>query len=205
MFFFLWTTTNTSNVFASSSVKDMFPDQTPEEETEDTVVDDAEIVDEESIESPNLFVNFLKLFVALAFIIILIYFVLKLINGKNKMFQKAGALENLGGIPLGSNKSMQAVRVGDKVYVLGIGDNVELLLEVTEEKTKEELTAKTGASEFNAGNLLKTVLKKEKTVDNKDQSMDRFQDLFKRELSTLVEGRKKITDQLGRKEEKDNE
>ena len=38
----------------------------------------------------------------------------------------------MGGTPLGNNKSLQLVKVGEKVYLIGVGDQVTLIKEFSE-------------------------------------------------------------------------
>lgn len=89
------------------------------------------------MEKDSLAISIVKTIVLLGLILFLIYFLLKLLNKKNRLFQQSKTLENLGGISLGQNKSIQVIRVGEKMYLIGVGDNVELLQEVSDEVTKK--------------------------------------------------------------------
>ncbi|WP_226034936.1 flagellar biosynthetic protein FliO [Aquibacillus saliphilus] len=185
------------------SLTDCEPETSINLENESDITGDTE---EESIgSSPNLFLVLLQLVLALAFILALIYFLLKFINGKNKMFQKVRTLENLGGIPLGSSKSIQVVKVGERVYVLGVGDNVELLSEVTDQQTKEDLLANDSRSEYKPGNFLASIWKRKDAKEKDDESKENFTQLFQSELSRLAQGRKKLTDRHKKKEDDHHE
>lgn len=48
---------------------------------------------------------------------------------------RKSAFKHLGGVPLGQNKSLQIVEIGNKVYLLGVGQEVQLIhiLETEEE------------------------------------------------------------------------
>ncbi len=159
--------------------------------------------EEGTYEPPNMFISTVKLVFALAIIIILIYFVLKIVNGKNKTVQKTRSLENLGGIPLGTNKSLQTVRIGERIYVIGVGDTVEMLLEVTDEKTKSELMAN-NPTDYNPTNLVKTFLPKTKKVETNDKfensQTQTFTNMFQKELESLVKGRQKVRKDFTKKE-----
>jgi flagellar protein FliO/FliZ len=148
------------------------------------------------------FLNLVKLALALAVVLGLIYVLLKFLNKRNRLFQQVRAMENIGGIALGNNKSVQIVRVGEKVYMLGVGDNVDLLTEITDEQTIQELTEKE-QQEMKASALLTSMLPRkkqqasapEKTAAEQDESQNRFQDLFKQELGKLKQSRNKLKQQ----------
>src|SRR5690625_4195057 len=90
-------------------------------------------------DSNSLVFDLIKLFFALLLVLALIYIMLKLLNKRNKMFNQIKHLENLGGISVGQNKSIQIIRIGAKFYVIGVGDNVEMLQEITDEKMAAQL------------------------------------------------------------------
>jgi len=65
--------------------------------------------------------------IALAVIVGLIVFAIKLLARRNRGWGANRALRSLGGVPLGQHKSVQVVELAGKVYVVGIGDDVRLL------------------------------------------------------------------------------
>ncbi|MFV9509847.1 flagellar biosynthetic protein FliO [Tepidibacillus sp. LV47] len=74
----------------------------------------------------NLGWQFFKLIFFLSLILVMIYFLFRFLSRKNG-FLRSNAFQHLGGIPLGQNKSIQLVEIGQKIYVLGIGQEVRLL------------------------------------------------------------------------------
>src|SRR5690625_1656701 len=64
----------------------------------------------------SLFFNIIKMVVALLLVLVLIYLLLLFIRKRNTLFDQAGNLENVGGISVGQNKSIQIVRIGSKMY-----------------------------------------------------------------------------------------
>ena len=138
----------------------------------------------------NPIILFIQIILTLAFIIGLIYVLLKFMNKKNKLFKHAATLENIGGIPLGTNKSIQIIRIGERFFVVGVGENVELLSEITDEKT------------------LETLMKDQSTEQaNSNQISDVFTQVFPSLLTRKKQSdkRKKVTAQYKRKEEDKNE
>ncbi|WP_054751486.1 flagellar biosynthetic protein FliO [Piscibacillus salipiscarius] len=104
----------------------------------------------ENVESPensqpefqsdrSLFLDFLKMIMALIVVLGLIYFLLKFLQKRSRIYQQSRSLENLGGLSLGANKSVQIVRVGNKYFLIGVGEDVQLLNEIDDEETIQGL------------------------------------------------------------------
>ncbi|GAK02043.1 flagellar biosynthesis protein FliZ [Geomicrobium sp. JCM 19037] len=51
-------------------------------------------------------------------------------------------LQNLGGIQLGQQKSVQVIRVGDRFFIVGVGDSIQLLDEIRDEDEIQQLVEK---------------------------------------------------------------
>ncbi|PAD40074.1 flagellar biosynthetic protein FliO [Terribacillus sp. 7520-G] len=148
------------------------------------------------------FMNLVKLALALAVVLGLIYVLLKFLNKRNRLFQQVRAMENIGGIALGNNKSVQIVRVGEKVYMLGVGDNVDLLTEIEDEQTIKELTEQ-DQQEMKASALLANILPGKKQQEEKQQeesaksdgAASSFQEQFKEEIRKLKQSRNRLEQQ----------
>lgn len=80
----------------------------------------------------------LKMLFALIFVIALLYFLLKFINKRTQSYQQTSLIQNLGGTALGGNRSLQMVRVGKRLFVLGVGEDIRLIKEVSDEKEIQE-------------------------------------------------------------------
>ncbi len=48
-------------------------------------------------------------------------------------------MQNIGGVTLGANRSVQVIKVGERILVVGVGETIQLLKEVDEQKEIEEL------------------------------------------------------------------
>lgn len=120
------------------TVEQKFNDQQNQQEKERQGNNGSESVDQEpdqnatapSSGSSGYFVSFLKLFFALFLILALIYLLYYFVGRRKKTFQEGRALENLGGVSVGANRSVQLIRVGSEVLVIGVGDTVELIKEI---------------------------------------------------------------------------
>ena len=74
-------------------------------------------------------------------VIIGIFFVIvKFLSQKNKtLFGRS--LRSLGGVPLGQNKSIQVVEIGHSLYIVGVGDNVQLIEKIDDEEEVAYITS----------------------------------------------------------------
>ncbi|URN93419.1 MAG: flagellar biosynthetic protein FliO [Candidatus Pristimantibacillus lignocellulolyticus] len=66
-------------------------------------------------------------FVALAIVITLLIFTIKFLSKRNRAWGTQRGLRSLGGISLGQNSSMQVIEIANRIYVVGVGDQVTLL------------------------------------------------------------------------------
>lgn len=83
--------------------------------------------------------DFFRMMGALLFVIFLIYAVIKLLNKRNKMIRPFQYIENLGGTSLGQNRSVQLIKVGERVMVVGVGDSIQLLKEIEDEEERKAI------------------------------------------------------------------
>jgi flagellar protein FliO/FliZ len=151
--------------------------------------------------SNSLLFDIIKMFFALLLVLALIYIMLKLLNKRNKMFNQITHLENLGGISVGQNKSIQIIRIGDKFYVVGVGDNVEMLQEITDEGMKEVLLEQRNEEPFQLNLFLPSFLQKKADKNSSDQDNQDFKNLFSNELDKLKTNRARLLDRKNRRED----
>ena len=83
--------------------------------------------------------EYIKMGLALIFVIALLYGVLKFVNRRNNKYQQSQLMQNLGGISLGQQKSVQLLKIGKSLYLIGVGDDVNILKEVTDQDEKDYL------------------------------------------------------------------
>lgn len=151
------------------------------------------------------FLDYFKMIVALIFVVALIYFLLKFINQKGRSFQQTKLINHLGGTPLGGNRSVQIVKVGKQVLVLGVGEDIQLLKEIQDEKEKEQILSFYQDAQLpDAKTAVSRWLTKAK---NQSQSSDSssFQSQLKLQLDEMKKGRKKMFKDLMKKENHSDE
>ncbi|MDV2885262.1 flagellar biosynthetic protein FliO [Alkalihalophilus pseudofirmus] len=85
----------------------------------------------------NPFLMFIQMIAALVFVVFLIYMLLRFVNKRTQSFRSTKLLHNIGGVPLGGNRSVQLVKVGDRLLVVGVGESIQLLKELDDPKEVE--------------------------------------------------------------------
>lgn len=83
----------------------------------------------------------------LGIIVGLIVLSLRFLAKRNRGWWMNRSLRSLGGLTLGTNKSVQIVEWNGRIYVLGIGDNVTLIESITDTDTVAALLADHDSSE----------------------------------------------------------
>ncbi|WP_026074102.1 flagellar biosynthetic protein FliO [Brevibacillus massiliensis] len=69
----------------------------------------------------------MQILFSLGVIIVLIYLLLRFLKHQQLGSMGRGPFKVIGVIPLGNGKSVQCVMIGDSLYVLGVGENIQLL------------------------------------------------------------------------------
>lgn len=186
-------------------------DEQPNDEHKETDLKDDDNttgIENEGKPSTSLFFTFIKMIFALVLVIALIYVTIKFLSKRNKLFNQNDILENLGGISIGTNKSVQIIRIGDKLYVIGVGDNVELLQEIDDEQLIEQFLAAKEKADATPSFLQSFIQRQQgkdtstKATDETDRKDHSFTNVLKSELNKLKLNRKQL---MNRRIDKDDE
>ena len=207
-----FTTYITASAEKSSETVESFykkPTETTEndksEQTEQ--LEDDDVLSEESTSTSTSFgfLDFLRMIVATVFVIVLLYGTLRFINKKNKLQDKGNLVTNLGGTTIGSNRSVQIIKIGNSLYVVGVGENVQLLTQITNEEEKKQILNEhnQAVERVLAPADLLSKLYKNKRIQKKDQLP--FVEQFKQQLATMSKDRKQLQKELQKKEKFDDE
>lgn len=144
------------------------------------------------------FFDVVKMIAALAFVIALLYFLLKFINKKSQSYQQNRLVQNIGGTALGGNKSIQVVKAGKRLLVLGVGEDVRLLKEITDEQEQKDILDQYNEQlekSLQPADLVTRLtgsLKDMLGPDNKENNQDTFQKHFKNEMDAIKKKRQSI-------------
>jgi len=149
----------------------------------------------------NLFVTFIKLFFALLIVLALIYLLYHFVAKRSGRFAQVTALKNMGGVSLGTNRSLQLIRVGDEVLVVGVGETVQLLKEINDPQVIEALTQKKDAPDPLEENVMKalkwttdhTLRRPVERSEKKGESTASDEDLHQQLVSVNEERSKKLS------------
>lgn len=136
----------------------------------------------------------LKMIFTLILVLGLLIFLLKFLNKKMKLPQETKYLQNLGGISLGQNKSIQLVKVGNRILIVGVGDTIELLQEINDEEEYKkiiDMQKETGNNAFEQ-NMMRFILNNHKQKGSEKTS-------FKKELESLLKERREQMQRLRQK------
>ncbi|OXS78560.1 flagellar biosynthetic protein FliO [Domibacillus enclensis] len=88
------------------------------------------------------FLDIVRMIAALAFVVALLYFLLRFVNKKSRSFQDTNVVRHLGGTALGGSRSVQIVKVGDSVFVLGVGEDISLIKEIEDPAERQALLSR---------------------------------------------------------------
>lgn len=151
-----------------------------------------------------------KVIFFLLLIIGLFYGIMKMLSKKSG-FRFGRAMQSLGGVPLGQNKSIQVVEIGDSLYIVGVGDNIQLLEKIADAdeaaRLKEHITAQTrAATEFiTVGKWLEKIRKKpgENNVVEEEELSPNFHQVFQDKLQNVAQRNKSVEEWLQEENEQD--
>jgi flagellar protein FliO/FliZ len=150
--------------------------------------------------------DYIKTLFALLFVIGLLFGLLKFVNRKNKLYDKSRFMKNMGGISLGQQKSIQLVVIGEAYYLIGVGDDIRLLKEITDPEEINKLIEfyNTDTTDSPTGMLNQLLVKvagksKKSPYENSGESTD-FSNLFKSRIEEMKEERKRHIGRLTEKE-----
>ncbi|KAB7708062.1 flagellar biosynthesis protein FliZ [Bacillus aerolatus] len=155
------------------------------------------------------FWDFLKMIGALAFVLALIYFLLRFVNQKSRSYQQTKLIQHLGGSPLGGNRSIQMVKVGDRILILGVGEDIQLIKEIDDE---QELTrfidhySEQMDQMLQPQDVITKLISKWKSKETPtDGKQDEFKKMFESKLSEMKRSRNQTISKMSSKEKKHDE
>lgn len=91
-----------------------------------------------TVENPSMGLYVFQFIGSFLLIIGLLIVILKFVSRKTKMLHGGGVFHALGGHSLGNQKSVQMMMIGDTLYILGVGENINVIRTIPpgEEQTK---------------------------------------------------------------------
>lgn len=157
------------------------------------------------VSGTDTFMMIVQVIFFLIVIIGLFLLIIKFLSQKNKFFSLGRSFRSLGGVPLGTNKSIQVIQLGNSLYIVGVGENIQLLDKIDQLDEVEEIrdllssSAKTGQTFDSFANLLK---KMRKTPPDEDLDTGlSFQQVFLDKMQN-VKNRKEMVEHILMDEQK---
>lgn len=146
--------------------------------------------------------DFIRMILATAFVVALLYFLLKFINKRSRNFKTTQLVENLGGTALGANRSVQIVKIGSEIFIVGVGENVQLLKEIDDPSEREQII-----QEYNnkmeqliqPSDIVSKIMEKVKKRQPLKQDGREFSTVFRQQLKELSKGREKLFEEMEKK------
>ncbi|POZ57652.1 hypothetical protein LYSIN_02436 [Lysinibacillus sphaericus] len=152
--------------------------------------------------------EYIKMVLALIFVVALFYGLMKFLNKRNLTFQRNQMVQNLGGLSLGAQKSVQLLQIGKTIYLVGVGEDVQLIREITDPQEVEELLALYNEKqEFAAtspyiAEVISKFKRKNKQNSSTNTQQDSFGELFGKKISEIKQER---SEELERWKQKEND
>lgn len=152
------------------------------------------------------FLEIVRVMAALAFVVALLYFLLRFVNKKSRSYQENHIVRHLGGTALGGSRSVQIVKVGERVLVLGVGDDVSLLKEIEDPDERGHLIDRyeeQSEKMIQPAELL-SKLKNRLSKKNEPEDSVPFKKEFEQKINELKKSREQaIQDLAGRERNQD--
>ncbi|MGD7043694.1 flagellar biosynthetic protein FliO [Jeotgalibacillus proteolyticus] len=188
-------------VYGGTMVDDYFPGGNNEDSQNQPPAPAEETADGD----PVTWITYLKLIAALGFVLVLLYALLKFVNSKTRNFQQSVLIQNMGGTGLGGNRSVQIVKIAGNYYVLGVGEEVHLIKEVTDSEEISRLEHYYSSQEEQKEErspLAKLFIRSLKNKKNPySEGSQSFQSLLSKQLNQQKEDRKKLFNRVNGKED----
>jgi flagellar protein FliO/FliZ len=139
---------------------------------------------------------------ALILIIGIFYVIIKFLSQKNRFVLFGRAMRNHGGVTVGQGKSLQLIELGHSLYLVGTGDNVQLLDKI-EDPDEIAYILSTMHSVPPAGKarawldnwLTRIKVRKQEQQEELIDETSEFQDLFLQKMQQVT-GRKTIIEEI---------
>lgn len=158
---------------------------------------------DELVQDQNLFGVFFKLFLALAVIIFMIYVLIRFIGNRSQSYQAHRTLQNIGGVHVGTNRSIQLVRVGNRVLVVGVAETIQLLKEINDQTEVDHILKdyEVQQGQQQLSSMYRWAKTKFTSAEENVQSDVYFKSLLERQLTDVKNSQKAAHAQIKEREQ----
>ena len=148
--------------------------------------------------------EYIKVLLSLVLVLGILIFVLRFLNKRNQNYQQNSIVRNLGGHSVGAQKSVQLLHIGNQIYVVGVGEDVQLLQVISDPQEIEQMIALYNEkySHTSTSPYVAELFAKFKTKRSSETQSEDFSNILDKRLSEIKQER---SDELGRWKEKEND
>ncbi|WP_059282601.1 flagellar biosynthetic protein FliO [Bacillus coahuilensis] len=190
--------THASMFAANSSVSEFYNNNNGTEESTETELP----VEEQEVDSGVNAFDYIRMIAALGFVVFLLYVLLKFVNLKTKPNDLTKTIITLGGTPLGGNRSVQLIKVGERILVVGVGEDITLLKEIENKEEYNKLIEgfeQSYTQKIEASSFVNTIKQRINPSASKEEL--NFSHEFKQKLAEMKKDRSKLFDELNKQEQ----
>ncbi|WNR46656.1 flagellar biosynthetic protein FliO [Paenibacillus roseipurpureus] len=162
-----------------------------------------------STSSMDSFFMVAKVISVLVLIIGLFLVLMRYLAKKNKGSLFGNSIRSIGGVPLGPNKSIQIVEIGHSLFVVGVGENIQLLdkiIDADEVAYITELLQSSQDERMGIASLSKWISKlpsRKTVVEEEVELTSSFQQVFHDKLKRVTDRNKNVEEWLSDQKQKD--
>jgi flagellar protein FliO/FliZ len=150
------------------------------------------------------FVMIVKVCFVLVFVILLFYLIIRVLAKRNQMIGSRQSIRSLGGVPLGQNKSIQIVEIGHCLYLVGVGENIQLLEKIDDPDEvaflTELLTNKSSNMQFASISDWFQKARSKKNHEIEEDVTSSYQQVFYDRMQNSINRKKRFEDILQEKQ-----
>ena len=148
--------------------------------------------------------EYIKVLLSFVLVLGMLIFVLRFLNKRNQNYQQNSIIRNLGGHSVGAQKSVQLLHIGNQIYVVGVGEDVQLLQVISDSKEIEQMIALYNEkySYTSTSPYVVELFAKFKTKRSSETQSEDFSEILDKRLSEIKQER---SDELGRWKEKESD
>ncbi|MDO7905821.1 flagellar biosynthetic protein FliO [Paenibacillus sp. JX-17] len=144
--------------------------------------------------------NIITVIIVLAVIIVLIVYLIRFLSRKNNSWFSNRSVRILGGVGLGPNKSLQIIEIGSSIYLVGVGEDINLVDKVSDPEEvqlivsllEQEAASQRGALPPLVAKLASRLRKEQPAQDIELEDSSSFHEMFESKLKRMPDRREKL-------------
>lgn len=147
--------------------------------------------------------NLITVIVVLAIIIVLIILLVRFMAKKNRTSSYNRAIQTMGAVGLGQNKSLQVVQIGGSLYLVGVGESITLLDKISDpvevaalQQALEEESPEFPALTSVVTGLVSRFKKKEEMIHDEELEGTSFHEVFQTQVQKIPNRKQQIQELL---------